>query len=216
MLSWHVTEWTLKSIAPLRWLPLRTVFINACWLLCPNALGREVPLGLGLGVDFLLVWEILSHTAQDAWVQVSASLSSTLGTFCAGFHPFCASFSVTVKWRSWYLCYQGGVSIEQVLRNCESEKVKVLVAQLCPTLCYPTDCSPPGSTIHGYLQARILEWFAMPFSISKWKPLLLALVCILSSHRYCGLCNQSLFPLGTGYTKAQSEVCGQWMSLVTF
>ena len=34
--------------------------------------------------------------------------------------------------------------------------MKVLVAQLCPTLCDPMDCSPPGSSVHGLLQARIL------------------------------------------------------------
>ena len=37
-----------------------------------------------------------------------------------------------------------------------------LVAQSCPTLCNPTDCSPPGSSVHGILQARILEWAACP------------------------------------------------------
>ena len=31
------------------------------------------------------------------------------------------------------------------------------VAQLCPTLCNPMDCSPPDSSIHGILQARVLE-----------------------------------------------------------
>ena len=36
--------------------------------------------------------------------------------------------------------------------------------QLCLTLCNPVDCSPPGSSVHGILQARILEWGAMPFS----------------------------------------------------
>ena len=36
--------------------------------------------------------------------------------------------------------------------------------QLCPTLCDPMDCSPPGSSVHGILQARILEWVAIPFS----------------------------------------------------
>ena len=36
-------------------------------------------------------------------------------------------------------------------------KVKVLVTQLCLTLCDPMDCSPPGSSVHGILQARILE-----------------------------------------------------------
>ena len=44
----------------------------------------------------------------------------------------------------------------------ESEKVKVLVAQSCPTLCSPMDSSPPGSSVLGSLQARILEWVAMP------------------------------------------------------
>ena len=35
---------------------------------------------------------------------------------------------------------------------------------LCPTLCDPMDCSPPSSSVHGILQARILEWVALPFS----------------------------------------------------
>ena len=38
------------------------------------------------------------------------------------------------------------------------------LTQLCPTLCNPMDCSPPGSFIHGILQARILEWVAISFS----------------------------------------------------
>ena len=37
-----------------------------------------------------------------------------------------------------------------------------LVAQSCPTLCDPMDCSPPDSSVHGILQAGILEWVAMP------------------------------------------------------
>ena len=36
--------------------------------------------------------------------------------------------------------------------------------QSSPTLCDPVDCSPPGSSVHGILQARILEWVAMPSS----------------------------------------------------
>ena len=40
----------------------------------------------------------------------------------------------------------------------------VLVAQLCPTLCDPIDCSPLGFCVHGILQARILECVAMPSS----------------------------------------------------
>ena len=37
--------------------------------------------------------------------------------------------------------------------------------QSCPTLCNPMDSSPPGSPVHGILQARILEWVAVSFSI---------------------------------------------------
>ena len=36
------------------------------------------------------------------------------------------------------------------------------LTQLCLTLCNPVDCSPPGSSIHGILQARILEWVPFP------------------------------------------------------
>ena len=43
-------------------------------------------------------------------------------------------------------------------------KVKVLVAQSCPTLCNHMDCGPPGSSVHGIFQARILEWIAISFS----------------------------------------------------
>ena len=38
------------------------------------------------------------------------------------------------------------------------------VAQSCPTLSDPTDGGPPGSSIHGILQARVLEWVAIAFS----------------------------------------------------
>ena len=42
---------------------------------------------------------------------------------------------------------------------------KALVVQSCPTLCDPMDCSPPGSSIHGILQARKLEWVVIPFAM---------------------------------------------------
>ena len=38
------------------------------------------------------------------------------------------------------------------------------VAQLCPILRDPVDCSPPGSSAHGIFQARVLEWAAIAFS----------------------------------------------------
>jgi len=41
------------------------------------------------------------------------------------------------------------------------------VAQLCPTLSDPMDCSLPGSSVHGIFQARVLEWGAIAFSGRK-------------------------------------------------
>ena len=45
----------------------------------------------------------------------------------------------------------------------EYHNVYALVAQLCSTLCDPMDCSPPGSSVHRILQARILDWVVIPF-----------------------------------------------------
>ena len=50
------------------------------------------------------------------------------------------------------------------------ERLKVLAAQLCPTLCNRMNCSPPGSSLYGLLQARILEWVAIPFSRASSRP----------------------------------------------
>ena len=54
--------------------------------------------------------------------------------------------------------------ISMTLKEKDGVKVKVLVIQLCSTVCNPKDCSLPGSTVHGILQARILEWVTVPFS----------------------------------------------------
>ena len=51
------------------------------------------------------------------------------------------------------------------IKESESE-----VAQSCLTLCNPVDCSPPGFSVHGILQARILEWVAISFSRRSSRP----------------------------------------------
>ena len=48
------------------------------------------------------------------------------------------------------------------------------VAQSCPTLCNPMDCSLTGSSIHGIFQARILEWFAISFSRMNLEAIILS------------------------------------------
>ena len=52
----------------------------------------------------------------------------------------------------------------------KSEKVKVFVTQLYPTFCNPMDYSQPGSSVHGILQARILEYVAISFSRESSQP----------------------------------------------
>ena len=59
-----------------------------------------------------------------------------------------------------------------VLLQCMNVKSESEVAQSCPTLSDPMDCSPPGSSVHGIFQARVLEWGAIAFSnLSPWIPL---------------------------------------------
>ena len=59
------------------------------------------------------------------------------------------------------------LSLAYSFQRCES--VKVLVTQLCLTLCNPMDCGP-GSSVHGTLQARILEWVLCPSPVDLTNP----------------------------------------------
>ena len=58
------------------------------------------------------------------------------------------------------------------LLQCVKVKSQTEVVQLCPTLRNHMDCSPPGSSVHGIFQARVLEWgaiaFSSPISSSKY------------------------------------------------
>ena len=61
------------------------------------------------------------------------------------------------------------ISLEETLIKPASVGQSVLVAQTCLALCDPMDCSPPSSSVRGILQARILEWVAIPSSRgSSW------------------------------------------------
>ena len=57
------------------------------------------------------------------------------------------------------------------LLQCMKVKNESEVAQSCPTLSDPMDCSLPGSSVHGVLQARELEWVAIAFSVSLLRDL---------------------------------------------
>ena len=70
-----------------------------------------------------------------------------------GFHHPCLDYHSTSQ-----------VTITPRPHSSTSSRNMSLVAQVCPSLCDPMDCSPPGSSAHGILQARILEWVAICFS----------------------------------------------------
>jgi len=57
----------------------------------------------------------------------------------------------------------------KITLHCKST-VKVKVAQPCPAVCDPMDCSLPGSSVHGILQARMLEWVVIPFYRESSQP----------------------------------------------
>ena len=61
-------------------------------------------------------------------------------------------------------------SYKTVRRELKALKSESEVAQSCPTLCNPMDCSLPGSSVHGIFQARVLEWVAISFSRGSSQP----------------------------------------------
>ena len=67
------------------------------------------------------------------------------------------------------------------LLQCVKVKSEREVTQSCPTLINPMDCSPPGSSVHGFFQARVLDWGAIAFSRTLW--------CNFAY--YCRLCKWS-------------------------
>ena len=98
----------------------------------------------------------------------------------------------------------------------------VLLAQSCPTLCNPMDCSPPGSSVYGILQARILEWVAISFSRGSSPPIDRTLVshlvggfftiwdtreALLIDYCYGNICLSSF---NSFQYLARSEIGGSW------
>ena len=81
-----------------------------------------------------------------------------------------------VKWASGSITMNkakgsDGIPVElfQILKD-DAVKVNVFVAHSCLTLCDPMDCSSPGSSVHGVLLARLLEWVAISFSRGTSQP----------------------------------------------
>ena len=65
------------------------------------------------------------------------------------------------------------------LLQCMKVKSESKVSQSCPTLNDPMDCSLPGSSIHGIVQARVLEWGAVAFSEESPRTVIISIVKLL-------------------------------------
>ena len=84
------------------------------------------------------------------------------------------------------------------LLQCMKVKSESEVAQSCPTLCDPMDCSPPGSSVHGIFQATVLEWGAIAFSVYMYG--------IIKKKKKCHMCLSFL------YTATSHQGLPWWLS----
>ena len=91
-----------------------------------------------------------NHFSQLRWHSLLIWLGR--GSLIPSTEAMGASGITDVKW--WRKAHSPGPLVS----------VCVLVTQSCLTVCSPTDYNPPGSSVHGILQVRILEWVAFPFS----------------------------------------------------
>ena len=80
-------------------------------------------------------------------------------------------------------------------------KLKVLVSLSCPALCDPVDRSPPGSSVHGILQAKILEWVVIPFSSGSSWPRDGTHVLSSSIQLSCSVMSDSFWPHGLQHAR---------------
>ena len=95
-------------------------------------------------------------TNGEAWAQPEPGSGDT-----AGFRLGSSLSPVTGPWTSYVPLRASPLSLSAQWGHLI---IYSLEAQLCLTLCSPMDCSPPGSSGHGILQARVLEWVAMTSS----------------------------------------------------
>ena len=112
----------------------------------PQLLSADLPVSLFLSLFLSLCIQVTTDSSVYPFTLQSSWNNTAFVTleYCAIFCGFPTSYKV---------------------KESESE-----VTQSCPTLCDPVDCSPPGSSVHGILQARILEWVVISFSRGSSRP----------------------------------------------
>ena len=159
---------TASVLPHLSFLPAWLPAFSASLTLCPTPITYHF---------LTLFWLVIQTSAEELDLHKGFLLLCPLKLVFINFHPSAWLPSSTSS------ASEGTTSLIQELTGILSppyslvsipirkkEKKESEVAQLCPTLCNPMDCSLPGSSIHGILQARILEWVAISFSRRSSRP----------------------------------------------
>ena len=155
--------------------------VPMCWWLCPLGILTEsltLPLHMIRTLFLFFLIHFLCLFLSLAALGLSQGMQGLpLGRVGSSVHGLCSlwlvgsvlaahvprlvkSYSLTRDGT----CISEAIPIRELMKWSEVKWSEV--AQLCPTLCDPMDCSLPGSSVHGILQARILEWVAISFSMN--------------------------------------------------
>ena len=159
--------------------PIFHAFLYPCLLVAPcctvSRLGQVTCFGFGMAANWMKQRHIFVSSFGSLplpWEQVQARpagggkfshLSQLTSQQLMGDQPRLSQTSRTTQ-QSYKLIRNSIELAKNFVRVFTQSNVKVKVAQSCPTLWDRIDYSTPGSPTHGTLQARILEWVAMPFS----------------------------------------------------
>ena len=103
------------------------------------------------------------------WIQAGDLTAGRKHRYTCGQINAVEGGSLTQRWEDVVFIFLPQ-TCDLIGRRCLESESESEVAQSCPTLCDPVDCSPPGSSVHGILQARILEWVAISFSRGSSRP----------------------------------------------
>ena len=187
--SWPGSDQVWETLGPAVISPLKSLVGTAEWQDgSASNTGQRVPAGMPQGsargwavlpTSLKRPWSPLPQTSHamhhlgeeqsGIWKTASWALLLLLSRFSRV--RLCAIGQLTRLLRPWDSPGKNtGVGCHFLLQ-CRKVKSESEVAQSCPTLSHPMDCSPPGSCIHGIFQARVLEWVATAFSDNDIHPL---------------------------------------------
>ena len=145
--------WGIEPRKP-AWLVTRAVFFATRWYAGgqnePSESRRHPPTIKMLWLEVLLLLSRFSRVRLCVTPETAAHQAPPVRFLCSWDFPG----------------KNTGVSCHFLLQ-CMKVKSESEVAQSCPTLSDPMDCSPLGSSIHGIFQARVLEWGAIAFSVTR-------------------------------------------------